>query len=99
LKKRGSKIASARDLFEIDRDALFGQLQALLLAVRNTSTEITMIAAESVFDRRLSAELRGKARLLNREARRLEAIGAAIARAKFPRIKNRAASRANSANL
>jgi hypothetical protein len=87
MKKRRSEIASARDLFEIDRDALFGQLQALLLSVRNTSTEIAMIAAEGVFDKRLSTELRRKARLLNREARRLEAVGAVISRAKLPRTK------------
>jgi hypothetical protein len=82
--RAGSKIDSARDLFQFDRDALLGQLEALLLVIRNAATEIAMVAAENVFDRRLSAELKRKARQLNREARRLETIGSAIARAKFP---------------
>lgn len=71
-------------MFELDRGALVGQVQALLLAVRNTATEIAMIAGEGVFDKELSVKLRRKAGVLNREAGRLEAIGGAIARAKFP---------------
>lgn len=43
-----------------------------------------MIAGEGVFDKELSVKLRRKAGVLNREAGRLEAIGGAIARAKFP---------------
>jgi len=85
--RAGSRIASARDLFELDRGALFGQVQALLLSVRNAATEIAMVANEGVFDKRLSAHLKRKARILNREARKLEAIGATIARAKFPTKK------------
>jgi hypothetical protein len=94
--RAGSKIDSARDSFEIDRGALVGQLEALLLVIRNAATEIAMVGAEGVFDKRLSAQLKRKAGILNREARKLEAIGAAIARAKFPskkRSPNRVRSR------
>ena len=87
MRRPGSEIAGARDLLELDRGALFGQVQALLRIIRNTSSEIAMVAAENVFDKALSAKLKRKAGVLNREARKLEAIGSAIARAKYPPTK------------
>lgn len=83
----GSKIDGARDAFETDRKALLRQLRALLRTIHDASTELAMIAAENVFDLRVSAGLEQKARTLRRAARRLDRIGAALSRAKFPSAK------------
>ncbi|MGH7923899.1 MAG: hypothetical protein ACREQH_04820 [Candidatus Binatus sp.] len=49
-----------------------------------------MVAAENIFDQRLSAQLDRKARALNRMARRLDRLGRILVRAKFPgSIKSR----------
>lgn len=79
----GSKIDSARDAFEIDRKALLHQVRALLRAVRDASTELAMVAAENVFDQRVSAALKQKARTLKRHAQKLGTIGDALSRTKF----------------
>jgi hypothetical protein len=79
----GSKIESERGLFEIDRKALLREVQTLLSTILNTSTEIAMVAAENVFDRRTSSALKRNAGALHRTAQRLEAMGVAVARAKI----------------
>lgn len=80
----GSKIDSARDAFETDRKALLHQVRALLRIIRDTSTELAMVAAENVFDTPASAALEQKARTLGRAARKLDRIGDALSQAKFP---------------
>ncbi len=81
----GSKISSQRDFFEIDRSVLIGQVTALTLTIRGALTEIAMVADENVFDKRLSAKLKRKARELNRTAERLDALSKVLARARFPK--------------
>lgn len=83
----GSKLESERDLFEFDRSVLITELDAILLTVRNAVTELAMLAAENVFDKRLSANLKRKARDLDRMARRLDDLGKVLARAKFRSVK------------
>jgi hypothetical protein len=83
----GSEINSERDFFEIDRSVLIRQVKALRITVRRALTEIEMIAAENVFDKRLSAKLTRKARELSRMAERLEALSKVLTRAKFPKPK------------
>jgi hypothetical protein len=85
----GSKINSARDFFEIDRSVLIRQVKALRLTISGALTEIAMVAAENVFDKRLSAKLARKARELNRMAERLDVLSKVLARAKFPSRGNR----------
>lgn len=88
--KPGSKTNGERDYFEIDRSVLVAQLDALQRAVRDALIEIAMVAAENIFDQRLSAQLDRKARALNRMARRLDRLGRILVRAKFPgSIKSR----------
>jgi hypothetical protein len=82
--KRGSRIGSERDYFEIDRSVLIGRVNALKLTIQNTIAEIALLAAESVFDKPLSAKLIQKARVLDRMARRLEVLSNTLARARFP---------------
>jgi hypothetical protein len=83
----GSKIENDRDFFEFDRRVLIGQVKAIQLTVRNAMTQIAMLAAENVFDKPLSAKLKRRARDLDRTARRLNVLGKALARAKFPRVR------------
>jgi hypothetical protein len=80
-----SKIRSESDFLKIDRSVLVGQLKALKQNLRSALTEIEMVAAETVFDKRLSAQLKRRARALNRTAERLDALGKVLARAKFPK--------------
>jgi len=82
-----SKISSERDFFEIDRSVLIGQVKSLRLTIRGALTEIAMVADENVFDKRLSAKLKRKARALNRMAQRLDALSKVLARAKLPKPK------------
>jgi hypothetical protein len=83
----GSKITSERDFFEIDRSVLIGQVRALRLTIRGAITEIEMVAEENVFDKRLSAKLKRRARELDRMAERLDALSKLLASAKFPKPK------------
>ena len=83
----GSGKENERDFFEVDRAILIAQVRALRLTLRRALTEITMVAAESVFDRPLSAKLKRKARALNRMAERLDSLAKVLAGAKFPRAK------------
>jgi hypothetical protein len=89
----GSKITSERDYFEFDRRVLIDRLNALKLGVQTALTELAMIAAENVFDKRLSAKLERKAGALHRMAQRLEAVGKVVARAKFPGARKTAERR------
>jgi hypothetical protein len=79
-----SKINSARDAFEIDRKALLRQVRALLRLMREASAELAMVAAENVFDERMSAALERKARTLKRAVQKLDCIGDAVSQAKVP---------------
>jgi hypothetical protein len=83
--RAGSKKNHERDFFEMDRSVLIDQLKALKQNLRGAVTEIEMIAAEAVFDKRLSAQLKLKARALNRTAESLNTLGKVLARAKFPK--------------
>ena len=89
----GSKIDSARDAFEIDRKALLRQVKALLRTIREASTELAMLAAENVFDQRVSAALEQRARTLRRASRKLDGIGDALSKAKFPKARRSRARR------
>jgi hypothetical protein len=82
--KPRSKTGRDRDLFEIDRSVLLGQVNALRPTVRKALTELAMIAAENVFDNPLTAKLRQNALALNRLAARLDALTKVLARAKLP---------------
>jgi len=82
--KPRSKTCRDRDLFDIDRGVLLGQVNALRRTVRNALTELGMIAAENVFARPLTAKLKQNALALKRMAARLEALTKVLARAKLP---------------
>jgi hypothetical protein len=79
-----SKTGRDRDLFEIDRGVLLNQVNALKFTVRNALTELTMMAAENVFDQPLTAKLKQNALALNRMGARLDALAKLLARAKLP---------------
>ena len=83
----GSKLKSEGDFFEFDRKVLIGQVKVLQLVIRRASTEISMVVAENVFYKPLSAKLKRKTRTLDRMARRLDDLGKALGRAKFPRVR------------
>lgn len=83
----GSKLKSERDFFEFDRSVLIGQVKDLQLTIRRALTEISMVAAENVFDKPLSEKLKRKTRALDRMARRLDDLGKVLGRAKFPRVR------------
>jgi hypothetical protein len=83
----GPEIKSERDIFEFDRRALVVKLNALRLTVRRALTEIAMVAAESVFNKPLSAKLRRKARALEHMTLRLDELDKVLARSRVPRIK------------
>ena len=55
-----------RRCFEIDRKVVVRQLKALQLAITDGATEMEMVAAENVFDTRLSTLLKRRARSLYR---------------------------------
>ena len=82
--KPRSKTCRDRDLFDIDRGVLLGQVNALRRTVRNALTELGMIAAENVFARPLTAKLKQNALALKRMAARLDALTKVLARAKLP---------------
>ena len=69
-----SKTGRDRHLFEIDRGVLLNQVNALKFTVRNALTELTMMAAENVFDQPLTAKLKQNALALKRMAARLDAL-------------------------
>jgi hypothetical protein len=83
----GSKIESERDFFEFDRSVLIGQVKDLQLTIRNALAEISMVAAENVFDKPLSTKLKRKARALGGMAERLDVLSDVLARAKFPGVR------------
>jgi hypothetical protein len=83
----GSRPKSERDFFEFDRSVLIGQVKALEATIRSASKEISMVAAENVFDKPLSAKLKRKSRTLDRIARNLEEMSKVLARAKFLRVR------------
>jgi hypothetical protein len=83
----GSITEKERDFFEFDRSVLIAQVKDLQLNIQRALTEISMVAAENVFDKPLSAKLKRKARDLDRMARRLDDLGKVLARAKFPRVR------------
>jgi hypothetical protein len=83
----GSKIESERDFFEFDRSVLIGQVKDLQLIIRRAVTEISMVAAENVFVKPLSAKLKRKTRALDRMAERLDVLSDVLARAKFPGVR------------
>lgn len=79
-----------RRCFEIDRKVVARQLKALQLAITDGATEMEMVAAESVFDTRLSSLLKRSARSLHRTVQGLNVLRLAVARARFPRVRKTA---------
>lgn len=80
--KPRSKTGRDRDLFDIDRSILLGQVNALRRTVRNALTELAMIAAENVFTKPLTAKLKQNALALDRMTARLDTLTKVLARAK-----------------
>ena len=68
----------------MDRSVVARQLRDLWRANEDTATELEMIAAENVFDKRLSATLARKARALHRMAKSMKELHLVVARARFP---------------
>lgn len=79
-----------RRCFEIDRKVVVRQLKALQLAITDGATEMEMVAAENVFDTRLSTLLKRRARSLYQTAQSLNVLRLAVARARFPRLRKTA---------
>jgi len=74
--------------FEADRDALVHELEVVESALENGATEMTMIAAENVFERQVSKILNAEARAMLRLVRGLKDLRIAVARARVPKSGN-----------
>jgi len=82
---------SERTCFERDRDAPVHELKVVGSALENGATEMTMIAAENVFERQVSKILNAEARAMLRMVRGLKDLRVAVARARIPKSRNGAA--------
>jgi competence protein ComGF len=80
-----SSLYSEQMCFEADRSALIHELRAASSAIENVATEMTMIAAESVFDNQVSRVLSGEARAMHRMLRELKDLQIEVARARLPK--------------
>ncbi len=78
---------SEQACFEADRDALVRKLKMVESALEDGATEMTMIAAENVFERQVSKILNNEARVLLRMVRGLKDLRNAVARARFPKSR------------
>jgi hypothetical protein len=76
---------SVQTCFEADRDALVHELELVGSALEEGAIEMTMIAAENVFERPVSKILNNEARALLRMVRGLKDLRIAVARARLPK--------------
>jgi hypothetical protein len=79
---------NAQTCFEADRDALVHELKLVGSALEDGATEMTMIAAENVFERQVSKILNNEARAMLRMVRGLKDLRIAVARARLPKTRN-----------
>jgi hypothetical protein len=79
---------SEKTCFEADRDALVHELKVVENALEDGATEMSMIAAENVFERPVSKILNGEARAMLRMVRGLKDLRIAVARARLPKSRN-----------
>ncbi len=78
---------SEQACFEADRDALVRELKMVESALEDGATEMTMIAAENVFERQVSKILNAEGRAMLRMVRGLKDLRVAVARARFPKSR------------
>ncbi len=78
---------SEQTCFEADRDALVRELKMVESALENGATEMTMIAAENVFERQVSKILSAEARAVLRLVHGLKDLRIAVARARLPKAR------------
>ena len=79
--------------FEADRDALVQELKLIESALEEGATEMTMIAAENVFEQQVSKILTSEARAMLRMVRGLKDLRIAVARARLPKSRNGASAK------
>ena len=79
---------SEQTCFEADRDALVHELKVVENALEDGATEMTMIAAENVFERQVSKILNNEARSMLRMVRGLKDLRIAVARARLSKSRN-----------
>ena len=79
---------SEKTCFEADRDALVRELQLIGSALEDGATEMTMIAAENVFEQDVSKILNSEARAMRRLVLGLKDLRIAVARARLPKSRN-----------
>jgi hypothetical protein len=84
---------SEQTCFEADRDALVDELKLIESALDGGATEMTMIAAENVFERQVSQILSSEARAMQRLVRGLKDLRIAVARARLPKSRNGASAK------
>jgi len=78
---------SEQSCFEADRDALVRELKVIESSLEEGATEMTMVAAENVFERQVSKILDAEARALIRMVRGLKDLRIAVARARLPKSR------------
>ena len=78
---------TAQICFEADRDALVHELKVVENALEDGATEMTMIAAENVFERHVSKILNNEARAMQQVVRGLKDLRIAVARARLPKSR------------
>jgi hypothetical protein len=78
------ELYSLQSCFEADRGALLRQLEDVGNAVEESATEMAMIAAEGVFDRRVSKILASEVRAMRRTVQGLKDLRVDVARARLP---------------
>ncbi|MGH7923001.1 MAG: hypothetical protein ACREQH_00255 [Candidatus Binatus sp.] len=82
-----SELRSKQTCFAADRGALVRHLKAVGDAIEYGATEMTMIAAESVFDEPVSKVLAGEARAMYRMVRELKHLRLEVRRARLPETR------------
>ena len=73
--------------FDADRDALVHELKVVESALEDSATEMTMVAAENVFEQDVSKILSAEARAMRRAVRGLKDLRIAVARARLPKSR------------
>ena len=82
-----SALYSEQSCFEADRDALVRELKVIESSLEEGATEMTMVAAENVFEHQVSKILDAEARALLRMVRGLKDLRIAVARARLPKSR------------
>lgn len=70
-----------RRCFEYDRGAVLGQIDSLHRAIEQNSEELTLVAEEGVFKKRVSDKLSRTARLLRSVSQELDGLRGRVAKA------------------